>query len=97
MEINYIYLSIVCLVYVFVYFSLYGHLPFFQCIYDQPVFDLDSKKLPSMDGVAPLQDEIPLSSYIVSAQFWPPLREEKIKLPPDMEKVIWCLECMDLG
>ena len=60
-------------------------------------FDLDSKKLPAMDGVAPLQDEIPLSSYIVSAQFWPPLREEKIKLPPDMEKVIWCLECMDLG
>ena len=40
-----------------------------------------------MDGVMPLQEEIPLSSYIVSGQFWPPLREEKIKLPSDMEKV----------
>jgi len=48
----------------------------------------ESKKLPSMDGVMPLQEEIPLSSYIVSGQFWPPLREEKIKLPSDMEKAM---------
>merc|ERR1719334_2531527 len=48
----------------------------------------ESKKLPSMDGVAPLGEDIPFSSYIVSGQFWPPLREEKIKLPPDMEKAM---------
>ena len=40
-----------------------------------------------MDGVAPLKDEVPLNTYIISGQFWPPLREEKVKLPPDMEKV----------
>jgi len=33
-------------------------------------------------------DDIPMSAYVISGQFWPPLREEKVKLPEDMEKAM---------
>ena len=48
---------------------------------------LESAKHRPKEDVPASKKEIPLSAYIISGQFWPPLREEKIKLPSDMETV----------
>jgi len=45
----------------------------------------ESAKHRPKEDVPASKKEIPLSAYIISGQFWPPLREEKIKLPSDME------------
>lgn len=38
------------------------------------------------ENVAP--SEVPLNAYVISGQFWPQLREEKLKLPEPMEKAM---------